>query len=70
MKKPELKTIMERVGPGSTPADFELWACRGEGRGCTRNKYRRRQKHCEDCLRCDPQETIEKVMIRLARGHA
>lgn len=66
-EKAELKIemIMETVG-----GKAELWGCRGEGKGCTRNKYRARSKHCEDCLLADnPNETLEEFEKRLRRGN-
>jgi len=66
MSKPQVQFVMEKVGD-----DYVLWACRGEGRGCTRNRYRSRKTHCEDCVACrDPNETLESIIKRLARGDA
>lgn len=51
--------------------DFRMWACRGEGRGCKRNKYRTSKKPCEDCKGpLDENLTIEEVQKMLARGDA
>ncbi|MDE2101676.1 MAG: hypothetical protein KGL39_30800 [Patescibacteria group bacterium] len=67
----EIKLIMEKVGGGNTPADFMFWACRGEGRGCHRNKFRSRQKHCDDCVIADnPKETLGELQKRINRGDA
>ena len=63
--------IMERVGTGSGPGAFALWACRGAGRGCTRNKFLSRKKHCDDCVPAhDMNETLEQLQKRIARGDA
>ena len=66
----DLEFIMERTGPGRTAADFCLWGCRGEGKGCARNKWRERKKHCDDCVLADPRETLEQFKTRLERGNA
>lgn len=70
---PKLQFIMERR-PGTTTKtahDFVLYACRGEGRGCPRNKYRTSKKHCEDCMPCpDNLETMGQIVARLRRGDA
>lgn len=63
--KPQLVCILEKDGRGG----FDLWGCRGEGRGCTRNKYRARKTHCEDCLLGREEETIEQFMKRLEETH-
>jgi hypothetical protein len=63
-----LTMIMERVAPGNHASCFKLWACRGEGRGCTRNRYRAQKKHCEDCAETLESETIAELQARLARG--
>lgn len=68
-KVPKLEFIMERTGPGSGPENFALWACRGAGKGCTRNVHRNSKKHCEDCvLAGDASETLEQLQKRLLRG--
>ncbi len=67
----EIKLIMEKVGDGDTPADFAFWACRGEGRGCSRNKYRSRKKHCDDCVQAhNPHETLAELRQRIERGES
>lgn len=66
-----LQMILERIAPGGDPDCFQLWACRGEGRGCKRNGHREKKKHCEDCvLAGDPNETLEHLQARLDRGDA
>lgn len=49
---------------------FELWACRGEGKGCARNRWRGSKKQCEDCILADEKETIGELYARMARGDA
>ena len=66
----DLDFIMERVKPGRTADCFQMWACRGAGRGCARNKYRERKKHCADCVLAHENETLEHLHKRLARGDA
>lgn len=63
----QLNTILAKDEAGN----FRLWACRGEGKGCERNKYRRAQKPCADCvgpLREDL--TLGEVAQLLKRGDA
>lgn len=67
---PKVEFIMERVGPGNTVHDFAMWACRGEGRGCKRNKHRTKAKHCEDCLPTNDNDTVGEIAERLKRGDA
>jgi hypothetical protein len=50
--------------------NWRLWACRGTGKGCARNKHRAKGKHCGDCLTTDENETLADVQKRLARGDA
>lgn len=50
---------------------FRLWACRGAGKGCARNHYRRQRKPCADCVGpLDETLTISEVQDLLARGDA
>jgi hypothetical protein len=64
--KPELSFIMEKRGK-----KFMLFACRGVGRGCPRNKFRSRRVHCDDCVPADDEnETLEHFKTRLERGDA
>lgn len=67
---PELQFIMERVRPGNSADCFEMWACRGAGRGCPRNKFRKAKKHCADCVHADKGETVGALQKRLRRGDA
>lgn len=49
--------------------DFSLYACRGEGKGCKRNRYRISKKQCEDCKGPLPEDmTLEQVQRELAKG--
>lgn len=50
---------------------WEMWACRGAGKGCKRNKTRKNLKPCEDCFGPLPEDmTLEEVTERLSRGDA
>lgn len=69
-KESPLNLILEKIGPGKTPENYQLWVCRGAGRGCDRNKYRRSLIHCDDCYLPDEADTIEEVVKKLARGDA
>ncbi len=63
----ELKTILAKDAGG----EFRLWACRGAGKGCARNKYRERQKPCDDCAGpLDERMTLVEVAELLKRGDA
>lgn len=68
MTGPKLDMILEKTSAGS----YQLWACRGEGKGCKRNTFRDKQfkKHCDDCFLCDPKDTIGDVMEKMAKGDA
>ena len=62
-----LQLIMEKGGDGV----LRVWACRGVGKGCPRNRHRSRKVHCEDCVAAtDPSETLEHLVERVARGEA
>jgi hypothetical protein len=62
-----LKTILAKDAEG----EFRLWACRGAGKGCSRNKYRRQQAPCEDCLGpLDEQLTLAQVQAMISQGDA
>jgi hypothetical protein len=66
-KMSELITILYRLPSGK----FVLWACRGEGKGCKRNRYRSSQKPCGDCLGPLPENwTLQQVIEHLNRGDA
>lgn len=50
---------------------LQLWACRGEGKGCKRNKYRTTKKPCDDCVGPLPRNmTLEQVQKKLEQGDA
>lgn len=66
----DLQFIMERVKPGGRPDCFRMWACRGEGKGCARNKYRNAKKHCDDCVPARDEETLGELQKRIAAGDA
>lgn len=65
-----LHLIMERVAEGNDASCFKLYACRGAGKGCTRNKYRERKIHCPDCVEARNEETLEQLESRLRGGDA
>lgn len=51
--------------------EFQLWACRGEGKGCRRNKFRQRAVPCDDCKGPLAQHlTLEEVERQLEQGDA
>lgn len=67
MPEMKLDLILAKDGAG----EARLWACRGEGKGCARNKFRRQHKPCDSCfgpLREDL--TLGEVTELLARGDA
>jgi hypothetical protein len=61
-----LQFIMARDGAG----ELRLWGCRGAGKGCERNRYRKRAAPCDDCLLAIETETLEQFRARLTRGDA
>ena len=64
---PNLQLILHR----DADQKFKLWACRGEGKGCARNKYRSRRKPCDDCFGPLPEHlTIGEVAEQIKRGDA
>jgi hypothetical protein len=67
MSKTTLQTILAKDAAGN----FRLWACRGEGKGCKRNKHREKAKPCDDCFGpLDENMTLGEVVERLKRGDA
>jgi hypothetical protein len=65
--KTQISTILAKDEEG----EFRLWACRGAGKGCDRNKYRRSVKPCDDCLGpLDENLTLDQVAARLKSGDA
>lgn len=54
-----------------TDGKLKFWACRGEGKGCHRNTYRKNKAPCADCVKAhDETETLGELQARLARGDA
>ena len=66
--EPKLTMILEYVGPGKGPDAYQLWACRGEKKGC--KKKQRKNKHCADCFLPNENATIGEVEKRINRGDA
>ena len=62
----QLTMILEYVGPGKGPEAYQLWACRGERKGCRKKQLKKR--HCTDCILPELTETLEQVVKRLERG--
>ena len=62
----ELKLILAH----DREQQLRLWACRGNGRGCKRNRYRK-SVPCDDCFGPLPEHlTLAEVEERLQRGDA
>jgi hypothetical protein len=67
MSEPKLNMILARDGAGA----FQLWACRGHGKGCKRNLFRKSTKPCDDCMGpLPPTVTIGEVYRRMQKGDA
>jgi hypothetical protein len=67
VKKPQIDMILHRDGTGK----FQLWACRGAGKGCDRNRYRKSKAPCPDCYGpLPPEMTIGEVHDRISKGDA
>ena len=50
---------------------FEMWACRGEGKGCKRNRFLKRKKPCDDCMGpLDEKLTLQETIDKLGKGDA
>jgi hypothetical protein len=63
----KLDMILARDAAG----EFQLWGCRGAGKGCNRNRYRKQKKPCADCFGpLPPQMMLGEVVERLAKGDA
>lgn len=63
----ELSLILARDDKGT----MRLWACRGEGKGCQRNQFRKRKAQCPDCIGpLDETLTMGQVVELVARGDA
>ena len=67
MAEAKLQMILEKIQEGDEPSCFQLWACRGEGRGCRRNIFRSKKKHCEDCVLARNEETLGELVKRIER---
>lgn len=62
-----LELILQRDNDGK----LKLWACRGGGKGCKRNKYRQSRTACPDCFGPLPDNmTLGEVQNKLAKGDA
>lgn len=69
-RAPKLEMILEYVGPGKGDDAYQLWGCRGAGKGCKR-RVKKTKRHCADCLHADDMsETIGDFKNRLDRGNA
>lgn len=67
MSNTELSMILHK----DTDGKLKFWACRGQGKGCARNKFRTTKAPCPDCVPAhDENETIGELQARLARGDA
>lgn len=50
---------------------LKLWACRGVGKGCARNRFRKSKAPCADCMGpLDEKLTMEEVLAKLETGDA
>jgi len=71
VSNPKLEIILETILAKDEFGKFRLLACRGEGKGCKRNKHREKAKPCEDCLGpLDEKLTLGEVVDQLKRGDA
>lgn len=62
----ELKMILARDRAG----EFQMWACRDNGKGCKRNRYRKGIP-CDDCLGPLPETmTLGEVRDKVDRDDA
>jgi hypothetical protein len=63
----QLNLIMARDPDGK----MRMWACRGEGKGCARNRFRASKAPCQDCMGpLDESLRIDQVQALLAKGDA
>lgn len=79
---PEMSSADEEIMSQDRPADlemflvkddsgkFNLYACILVGRGCERNKYRRKKAYCEDCILGRDNETLGDLQARVRGGNA
>lgn len=66
-----MNTKLDMIMHRDTDGKLKLWACRGAGKGCTRNRYRTRKVPCDDCVPAhDETETIGELQSRIERGDA
>lgn len=64
---PKINMILARDNAGQ----LQLWACRGNGKGCRRNLYRSAAKPCDDCMGPLPGNmTLADVQKRITQGDA
>ncbi len=67
MSDADLKLVMAPDAAG----DLQLWACRGAGKGCERNRHRKALKPCDDCAGPLPRTmTLAEVKAKLDKGDA
>lgn len=69
-----MEFILEWVGRSGTahdnnPENYQLWACRGEKKGC-KKRIHKTKRHCADCVLPDENSTLEQVQKMLERGDA
>lgn len=50
---------------GRYAGQYEAWACLGAGK-CIEPNPQRRRRHCKDCIKADPNETVAKLLERIA----
>jgi len=49
----------------------QMYACRGQGKGCKRNTYREKKTQCVDCIGpLDDSLTLEDVERMIKKGDA
>lgn len=66
MSEPDLQFILFKRRNGQ----FAMSACRGLNKGCAKMRSDKvPKKPCPDCVACDdPNETLQQVADRIARG--
>lgn len=66
----KLDFILEYIGgPKDAEDSYQLWACRGENKGCKKRQFKT-HRHCADCVLPDPKDTVGEVAKRISRGDA